>query len=283
MYIREPFPHTRLKIRQKLGIEDKFTRLTRWETIRKIVHENYSVSRYGDGELSYLLKKRSLRFQPYHSDLGARLNDAIMTPKQAVLSCFNNFYRDTDRYTFIDLAEFSYEEGHASIGEPYKLGPDRRRERRSYVERWIRIARRTQIRTFGDATCFRITGYVDEHANGQMEAVKEDFRSLFRGRRILFVCPEKPLAGHSFQELEPKLQSIGLRDAQYIFIPNVDAAAVEQDIRRQLEKISGYDDIFIQAGPLATVLAYELGGSIEGRVLDVGALNTVVPYILGKP
>jgi hypothetical protein len=277
MYIREPFPHTRLKIRELLGIEAQFRRLGRWETLRKIVHEDYSVARYGDGELSYFLKRRSLRFQPYYRDLGDRLHEAIMTPKQNLLICFNNNFRDSDRYKSINLAELSSGEGNDSNGEPYQLGPDRRRERRSYVERWIRIARRTQIRTFGDATCFRITGYVDEHANGLLEAVKEDFRSLFRGRRILFICPESPLAGQSFKELEPKLRRIGLRDAQYIFIPNQDAAEVELDIRRELEQKSGYDDIFIQAGPFATVLAYELAGAVDGRIIDVGALNKAVP------
>lgn len=201
-----------------------------------------------------------------------------MTPKDGVLACFNNKRRDSDRDIGVDLStKFAEQNGEAN-NDCYKIGPDRRRERRSYIERWIKIARNTQIRTFGEATCFRIGLYVDEYTNGRIEEVKDDFRALFRERRILFICPEKPLAGHSFKELEPKLRRIGLRDAQYISIPNVDAAAVEQDIHRQLQKKSRYDDIFIQAGPLATALAYELAGTVDGRVIDSGALNNAVPF-----
>lgn len=279
MYIREPFPHLRLKIRETLGIEAKFTRLGLWDTLRRIVYDNYSVSRYGDGELSYFIKRRSLRFQPYRKDLGERVREAIMIPKEGILTCFNNLYRDTDRYLSVNLQETDQNQNSSERESEYIIGPDRRREQRSYVERWIKITRKTKIRTFGDATCFRLAGYVDEHAAGKFEEVKEDFRKIFRDKRILFICPEKPLAGLSFPELEPTLRAIGLRDAQYIFIPAIDAASEEERIRKELAEKRGYDDLFIQAGPLATAMAYELAGTIDGKVLDIGALNYAVPLL----
>jgi hypothetical protein len=278
MYVREPFSHTRLKIREFLGLEAQFHRLTRWETVRKVVYDGYSLSRYGDGELGYFLKKKGLYFQPYYQDLGQRLHEHIMTPKDGVLTCFSNDMRDMDRYFYIDKAVIM--SGKRNIdGSGYSLGPDKTRQRRTYVERWIRIARQTQIRIFGDTNCFRIDGFFNEFENGQLDEVKADFQALFRNRRILFVCPKTPKGGASFEALEPELRNIGLRDAQYIFIPEVDAALVEGDIRREIEKKSNYDDIFIQAGPLATVLAYELAGTIDGRVIDSGRLNNAVPYL----
>jgi hypothetical protein len=278
MYIREPFPHTRLRIREFFGLEAEFNRLTRWETIRKIIREGYSVSHYGDGELGYMLKKRGLYFQPYYENLGNRLREYIMTPKNGVLTCFSNDMRDMDRYIhIIDDAIISSERKIENSW--YFLGPDKRLQRRAYVERWIRIARQTQIRTFGDTNCFRIDGFFKEFENRQFDQVKDDFQALFRNRRILFVCPKTPKGGDSFEALEPKLRKIGLRDAQYIFVPEVDAASVEDDIRREIDRKSNYDDIFIQAGPLATVLAYELAGTIDGCVIDSGRLNNAIPYL----
>jgi hypothetical protein len=275
MYIREPFPHTRLKIREMLGTEAKFTRLGCWDTLKRIVWDGYSVSRYGDGELSYFLKHLNLRFQTYLPELGERLREAITIPKDGVLTCYNNAYRDADRYQFLDMDGERNSEGLYNV----IIGPDRRRQRRSYVERWIKIARKTNIRTFGDATCFRLACYVEEQADDKLEDVKEDFRSLFRGRRILFVCPEKPLAGHSFAVLEPLLMKLGLRDAQYIFVPGKNAAEIEPMVRQKIAEKSRYDDIFIQAGPLATVLAYEFAGTVDGRVVDAGALNCTIPFL----
>jgi len=276
--MREPFPHTRLKLRELLGLEAKFTRLNRWETLRKIVHENYSLSRYGDGELRYFLKKRSLYFQPYYANLGERLHQAIMEPKDSLLTCFSNELLQMDRYVFIQ-PEAILAGRNRGGDSPYWLGDDRRRQRRTYIERWIRVARRTKIRTFGDSNCFRIDGYVAEFENHNLEEVKEDFRALFSGRRILFICPNNPHGGESFQTLEPKLRAIGLKDAQYIAIPQEDVASIEHDVRREIDKKRGYDDIFIQAGPLATVLAYELAGTIEGRVIDSGRLNKTVVFL----
>jgi hypothetical protein len=39
-------------------------------------------------------------------------------------------------------------------------------------------------------------------------------------------------------------------------------------------------DVFLQAGPLATVLAYELAGRIDARLIDSGALNAQVSYLV---
>jgi hypothetical protein len=201
-----------------------------------------------------------------------------MTPKNGVLTCFSNDLRDMDRY--IHITDDAITSGERKIdNSSYFLGPDKRRQRRAYVERWLRIARQTRIRTFGDTNCFRIDGFFKEFEKGQLDQVKDDFQALFRNRRILFVCPKTPKGGDSFEALEPTLRAIGLRDAQYIFVPEVDAASVEDDIRREIDRKSNYDDIFIQAGPLATVLAYELAGTIEGRVIDSGRLNKSVVFL----
>jgi len=257
MYIREPFAYTRFRLRETFGLEAQFKRLSRWETLRRVAYEGYSIARYGDGELSYFLKGLDLHFQPFRKDLGERLRQGILSPKSGVLTCYNNVFH-----------------------EPIRSTAHKKRKHRSYVERWIRIARKTEIRTFGDARCFRFKGYCETFDKEYIEQIKKDFRALFQNRKILFVCPEVPLAGNSFKDLEEHLKKIGLSGAQYIFIPNFDAAAFECDIVRQIQSRSGFDDIFLQCGPLATVLSYELAGTIDGRVVDVGALNTAIPEIL---
>jgi hypothetical protein len=76
------------------------------------------------------------------------------------------------------------------------------------------------------------------------------------------------------------MRQLGMIDAAFIDIPSTNAFAMIDEIEAQIRARRGFDDVFIQAGPVATVLAAELAGKIEARLLDVGSLNTQVRFLL---
>jgi hypothetical protein len=76
------------------------------------------------------------------------------------------------------------------------------------------------------------------------------------------------------------MRRLGLVAADYSAVPSIDAFASINAIEAAILSRRGFDDVFIQAGPVATVLASELAGRIDGRVLDVGSLNTQVHFLL---
>ncbi len=71
--------------------------------------------------------------------------------------------------------------------------------------------------------------------------------------------------------------------AEFVDIPAVDAAAEEERIVREILATRGMTDVFIQAGPLATVLAHELSGRTDARIIDSGALNAQVAHLVRHP
>lgn len=256
--------------------------LSRRETLRRISTQNVSLSRFGDGELIYCLKQRALRFQQYDPRLRDRLLRALLDPPAGVLAAFNNHFAASDEVHWI-VAYERYPKPFARMRTVKTEGDVgvllRGAERRAYTKFWRYVAHHTQAREYGDAAVFFLGSYVQEYENGEIEGVLDDFRALFNRRRILFVCPDTPLGGLSFQAQEAVLKRIGVRSAQFLAIPNTDAFAHCAVIETQIRSMTGFDDVFIQAGPLASVIASELGNEIDGRILDVGSLNTQLRYL----
>ena len=88
------------------------------------------------------------------------------------------------------------------------------------------------------------------------------------------------MGGQSFADQLPLMQQLGLRSAQFISVPEADAFAATDRVMAEIGQARGYDDIFISAGPAASVWAHQLAGRGSGRVLDVGSFNTQLRYLL---
>lgn len=242
-----------------------------------------SISRFGDGEIKYCLRDRPLAFQPWYPVLAERLETALFESNASVLATYNHYLasmseaRFLSKYTRYDKPVLA----HETLLEASDIKVMKRSRSQNFYRRyWRVVSEYTRKTVYGETSVFALEGYVAEYARGEMETVIDLFRRLFNGRRILFVAPDDPLGGPSFRALEPAMRKMGLRASEYISIPAIDAFAGMADIERMIRTRKGFDDIFIQAGPLATVLAHELAGKIGERVLDVGSLNTQVPYLV---
>jgi hypothetical protein len=257
-------------------------KLSAIETLRRLVDAGSSLARFGDGELKGALYGRGLRFQRHSTRLQEKLNEALLRSNPLVVPCFNHDFTIGPEWPHV----VEYErypktpDGHVTIHAPDDVMVlHRRRQHREYRRHWRIIESEAEVGTYGTATVFFLGLYLEHYSNGAMEEVLDLFRQLFRGRRILFVGPEQPLGGDSFRDQEGLMRRIGLRDAKFIDIPRTDAFEHSDDVQRRILDTTGFDDVFLQAGPAATVWANELAGRIDGRVLDVGSLNTQLRYL----
>jgi hypothetical protein len=261
----------------------KIEKLSLYETLRRIVHDKVTIARFGDGDCRQAYFQKAQVYQPWTPLLRDRLRQVLVEPKPGVLPCFNHHYR---RHALIEwVADYErYPKKYAfrrSRRAPDDVGVLwRPRDVIAYHYYWSRIRLETHQPVFGDACVFFMGLYVDEYAEGRFEEVRELFRSLFSERRILFVASDSPLGGASFREEMDKLKSIGLRGADILTIPSTDAFAHYDQILAEIRR-RDFDDVFIQAGPTATIAAYDLAGTIKGRIIDAGSLNTQIRYLPG--
>lgn len=270
-------------MRARMSKPHPVERLSNAETLRRVVEDGVALARYGDGELKIALYGSGLRFQRHSGALEEALNRVLFTPNERVLRCFNNVFADSAEWEWVARYERypKTPDGFRSVHEPNDIMVlERHRRQREYIRHWQIIARETEVSTYGSAGVFFLGLYVDAYSNGTMEHVLDQFRALFNGRRILFVCPDRPMGGLSFGEQLETMRRLGLKDAQFITVPTTDAFEHTVRIREAILNSTGFDDVFIQAGPAATVWAYDLAERIDGRVLDVGSLSTQLRHLV---
>jgi hypothetical protein len=259
------------------------TKLSPFDTLRAVVDSNLCLARFGDGEIAYSLQGKRLRFQRWHRALAEKLEEILLAPHNRVLVAYNHIFTSTDEVRLIaryDRYGKKFDR-YETLVTPDDIGIlQRRRARRNYLRCWDVIAAETNVREFGEAFGLSLSLYVEEYKHGEMEKVRNKFRQLFERRRILFVVPAQPSGGPSFAELEPDMRRIGLLSAQYVSIPAAHAYEHAEEIVGKILNHTSFDDVFIQAGPTATWMAAALAEHIDGRVLDVGGLNTQVRHLL---
>lgn len=269
-------------LRARFSAPRLIERLGNEETLRRVIDDGVALSRFGDGELKLALYGKGLRFQRHSPALEAALAEALLVPKAGVLACFNTMFAENAEQEWVARYERypKNPDGYRSIHAHNDILVLRRsRQQREYRRHWRIIAGESGVDTYGSAGVFFLGLHVEEYARGEMEAVLDRYRALFNGRRILFVCPDRPMGGLSFAEQLGTMQRIGLRDAQFIKVPETDAFEHSAEVRQAILASTGFDDLFIQAGPAATVWAHQFAGRIDGRVLDVGSLSTQLRHL----
>jgi len=257
--------------------------LDRLETLKTLLSTGKSVARVGDGELIICLSGREIPFQPYSKELADRLERILKEPGPGVLVCMNNAFMQSSSVPWILGYERSKKEYavYESIRETDDIGMfSREKEHRHYNECYRILYGKNAPVMLGDATVFMLGLYVKEYREGRIEEVKELFRKTVAGKSLLIACPREPLMQPSFRSLEGRLKAAGATRIEYIDIPENDAFAHYGQIRERLLRSTGFDRVWIQAGPAATVLAHELGNAHDIPAYDIGSFNTTLQYII---
>lgn len=213
-------------------------------TLRHILKYRYSVARFGDGELDYILNiQRNIGFEHFSTALAKSLNQAFKERHPRLIVClpyaiintrgrkpsskeFWHNYVAERRHDFAKIFDPSYTYGDAQITRPY-------------------IAYRHTL-----------------HAR----YVYRQFRRIFSGRDILIVEGAKTRIGVGNDLLT------GAKSVRRILVSEKNAYDHYQIIKHHTLKHSSPNDLILAAiGPTATVLAAEL--SKTRQILDVGHID----------
>jgi hypothetical protein len=260
--------------------------LDRMETLLYAIDNDISMARLGDGELFLAFAridplcrilawaKNGIDFQPFSAELSKRLWDTLTIRNDRFLVCYNNSFMQNAKHHMVmeyERSEKKYEK-LISIRKENDIGVLLRvREQGSYVRKFEAILKHSNITTWGESTCVWLAAFCKEYKEQRLFEVLDAYRLLLEGKRVLFVCPEHPLLGSSFQSLASRGIIQSPRSIQFLEIPNKNAFAYYDSIKRDILKHQDVDCVFVQAGPTATALVADL--ATDMIAFDVGSWN----------
>lgn len=226
-----------------------------WDTLRYIIAQGCSVSRFGDGELQIMQRYLEERgkdtqaledvdtFQRYDASLGRRLYEVWQAPSDAKhINCVPYAFKDSSAhrgYTRI----FFEREALMRMGEVSKVAL----EHDLYDTNFTRF-------------------YMGRHDIADYPAYIALMRQIWKDKDILFVEGEKSRLGVGNDLFA------GARSVQRILCPATDAWACYDEILATTEANASGRLVLIALGMTATILAYDL--SLQGiQAIDMGHVD----------
>ena len=258
---------TPLDIRQKIGpkvayinyIYSLYIGLGKWkpkvlsdeDTLDKIIKENLSVIRFGDGEIS-LIDGLDLGFQKNDKNLVKSIEQILKARDAGLLLCVPNIWGRLD-----DLEDYAY---WFNMHHLYRCG---------YV--WNSVLSKDQI--YGSSAITRpYLAYKDKSKSG---AIFKKLFSIWEGKDVVLIEGSKSRLGVG-NDMFDKVKSI-----KRILCPPEDAYSKYEEIKKEAMKISKDKMILLSLGPTAKVLAYDM--FLAGyRVIDIGHVDMEYEMFLQK-
>ena len=223
------------------------------KTIRYILKNRCSVSRFGDGEYKLMAKISDIGFQQMSDSLSERLYDVLEHPPKNLLLCVPNIFRCVDRFN--ERARRFWEnwsdkkQGFARL--LYQHCPKRYR--------------------FGDTMFTR--PYIDYPDDANAKVMFPLIGQLWDQRDILIVEGEQTRMGVN-NDLLSNAKSI-----QRILAPATDAFQRYDEILEAVLESADDRLILLALGPTATVMACELS-QIGYQSIDIGHVDIEYEWYL---
>lgn len=223
------------------------------ETVRKIVDEKVSMSRYGDGEFQIILGSAKEIYQTDDKRLARRL-------KEILHSSFD---------------------GHiVALADDYGCMEGLRKENKDVIRSYMTYQKRQEHYSLIDMNKQYYNAYISRpyviYPHEEREKASERFRALRKiwdNQDIVMIEGDKTRMGVG-NDLFLNAQSV-----KRIICPNTNAFAVYGRILEEVCKLDRENLILIALGPTATVLAYDLAK--QGYwALDIGHLDLEYEWYL---
>ena len=220
------------------------------DTLKKIINEKCSFSRYGDGELNLILGN-SIDFQKYDYEMAVRLKEILISDHSSMLIGLPDMFRDRP-----DLIEKTQ-----AFWRCYNY---------LHWSDWGKVLMREKV--YYDACITRF--YLSYKNKAISKTILELWKSVWDKRELLIVEGEQSRLGVG-NDLFCNAKSI-----KRILCPSIDAYSVYDKILLSVSKVCGKDDlILIALGPTATILAYDLFE--QGfQALDIGHIDIEYEWML---
>lgn len=212
------------------------------DTIRKIVTDKCSVSRFGDGEL-LLIDCNAIGFQKGDPMLAQRLIEVIQSHNQNHLVCISDSFRDLYRY---NRKARRFWRTHFFL----------------YGWLWDKYLKPQQLYY----NTFVTRPYMDFASKEQCGVWFHDLKTIWENRNIIFIEGEKSRLGIGNDLFD------NAKSTQRILCPPRDAFDKYNEILAVASKLDKDVLFLIALGPTATVLAYDLY-KLGYQAIDAGHID----------
>lgn len=243
----------------KLKYKKKYDNLkiaTIEETMNKILNDNSSVTRFGDGEFNWMAmsKQEKKSFQENSKELSDRLSEVIDNDKDNLLVCLPQAFLDTSEMTAFKFWE--REIGRNGDNWFSKISPNKQYYNTSITRPYI------------------------DFKNKQLHINAFDkFKQTWEDKKVLIVEGQDTKFGMG-NDLLKKSKSIIRIEA-----PNKNAFSVYDTILEVTKNtINKYkpDIVLLALGPTATILSYDIAGYNGVQSIDIGHLDIEYEWFLQK-
>ncbi|WP_434798706.1 SP_1767 family glycosyltransferase [Terrisporobacter vanillatitrophus] len=219
------------------------------ETLEKIINEEISMSRYGDGELS-LIKGENLKFQSYNEELAKRLREILHSNKENHIVCLPNIFEGLDEYT--DTSKLYWIKYlNLNRHKIYKIIDMKK------------IYYNTQVTRL----------YIDIKDKYLVKERFKKVKSIWKNKEVLIIEGEKSRLGIGNDLFEDS------KTIERIICPSINAYDKYDDILKLAIEKGRNKIILIALGPTATVLAYDLN-KLGYHALDIGHIDIEYEWFL---
>lgn len=221
------------------------------ESIRKIVNERLSVSRFGDGEFKWIFQQReSGNFEMNSPKLASRLLEVLQIPKDDHVVCVPDVFTNLNKFT-PEAAEY----WAGALGR--------------YGNRWIKLLS-SEVEYCDTQFTRPYMDYVDKNAD-VIQQKFDGLKTIWEGKDLLIVEGSKTRFGIG-NDLLASAKSI-----RRILCPSVNAFESYDQILKTvsdyiLENKTENLLVLLSLGPAATVMAYDLVDT-GAQVIDIGHVD----------
>ena len=221
------------------------------ETLKRIINDKCSVSRFGDGEFS-LIYGESLKFQANSSEMSNRLREILISNKNNHIVCIPNVFQNMEWAT---------------------------NNAKKYWVRYLNL-KRSKIykildmnKIYYDALVTRL--YIDIKDKRKVEKRFNLVKSLWNNREVVIVEGEKSRLGIGNDLFN------GCKTIERIICPSINAFSKYDEILKEVKKQDKSKLILIALGPTATILAYDLANA-GYQAIDIGHIDIEYEWYLMK-
>ena len=223
------------------------------DTIDKIVNDNCSIARFGDGEFDMICGV-GMKYQKYNKELAKRLKQVLDSNEKGLLVGINNV---------IDL---EYSEKYNDFANDFWKG-----WLHDNKFKLLKLLSKNKQYYSSNITRF----YIDYKDKSWVGDYVQNLKRIWDNQEVVIVEGEYSRLGVG-NDLFDNMKSI-----QRIICPSENAFEIYDKILNEILKIDKNKMIMLALGPTATVLAYDLYK--EGyRAIDIGHIDIEYEWFLRK-
>lgn len=209
------------------------------QTLRDVLAQSPSISRYGDGELDIMVG-RSIPFQTYDKRLADKMKAILQTDDPSFFVCINDVFED---YSYLTETSQEYYERHLRYNRHL----------------WYRLLKKNKT-----YYCTQMTRpYMGLKDKSQSSLYFDLLKQIWSGKDIVIVEGDKSRLGIGNDLFA------GANSIRRILAPSKNAFTYYDEIIAEVKKLDKNILLLLALGPTATAMAYDL--YLEGyRAVDLG-------------